>query len=241
MGIGFNDANGDYLSAASLIASPPISVSAWFYTDDSSINQRVFALYGTGSHMHECRLDGGARTLSAISQSLSAVSATTGNLWTANTWHHGLWTFETARRTATLDGGTTATNTDSRSPNVTSSGVGGPNQLLSGRVAELAVWNAYILGAPEWQTIKQGLAKGFSPPAVYPANLIAWFRFINGQLQDVIGRFIFTGNGSPFAAPHPRIWLKRGGRLVARPRSASRIISLGGVARVSDGRVVLAG
>jgi hypothetical protein len=244
MAIEFDDASSEYLHAGSLIVSPPFSVSAWFYVDDDSADRRLLALYGTGSNRHECRLNSGpARTIAAVSSTISEATATSGTGFSVNTWHHGLWTLDTALRTVTLDGGTTASNSTSRAPTVTNTGIGGPSVLMSGSVAELAVWDVDLSLASDWEAVKAALARGFAPMAVRPANLKAWFRLLNGGIHDVIGSFILSANGSPSASAHPRVWGHRRGRQVLRPAAApalGRIISLGGVLHRAD-RAVLAG
>lgn len=244
MAIEFDDASSEYLHASSLIVSPPFSVSAWFYVDDDDTEQRLFSLYGTGANRHECRLNAGPlRTISAVSSTLTEASAVTDNGFGLSAWHHGLWSLDSGRRTATLDGGTTAVNTDARAANVANSSVAGPSLLMSGRIAELAIWDVDLSLAEDWGPVKASLAKGFSPLAVRPASLAAWLRFLNGEIQDVIGGFTFSVNGTPVAAPHPRLWTPRRSRQVLRPLSAlppARIISLGGLVQRGS-RVVLAG
>lgn len=238
MAIEFDDSTTEHLSATSLIASPPITVSAWFRSDDAGVTQRVFALVGAGPQVHECRLNGGTNTLSAVSVNLSAASATTSATWTINQWHHGLWTLGSNSRSVSLDGGTTAGNSETRIPTVNTTTVAGPSNPFSGRIAELAVWNADLSASAEFNRIKRALALGFAPLKVWPANLIAWCRFEGGQVHDCIGRFVWTVNGTPQAAPRPPVWGLSGPALAATRR---RIISLGGVYVGAGGRVVLAG
>ncbi len=242
MAIEFDGSGSEYLSASSLIATPPISVSAWFRVSSTlNLAQRVFAMHGSGPQMHECRLNASSFTISAISQNVNSSTATTANTWNTNAWHHGLWTLGGTQRTATLDGGTTAVNTETRVPSLDTTVVAGPSQPLSGSVAELAVWNVDLHALTDSAKIKRALAKGFTPTAVHPANLIAWIRFINGDLQDVIGNFTWTVLGAPSSAAHPRIWNPRAGRLVHVPRAPSRLVSLGSIYRPAVGRIVLAG
>lgn len=239
MAIEFDDANSDGLIAVSLIANPPITVSAWFRSDDASINQRVFALHGAGPQTHECRLNGGSNTISAVSQNLNGVSATTTATWSANQWHHGLWTLASSARSATLDGGTTASNTETRIPTLTSTSISAGNSPFSGRIAELAVWDADLSAIGDFARIKRALALGFAPLKVRPANLVAWFRFEGGEIDDCIGRFAMSVTGTPGSAPHPRIWgIGRPAMVLGRRR---RIVSLGGIYVRAGGRVVLAG
>lgn len=208
------DGVDDYLGAIALIVSPPFSVSAWFYPNEEDAeppNQRLFAIYGLGSSSHECRLDAGpAQTISAISSTISAATATTANGYVSNTWNHGLWTIDTALRTVALNGNTTASNSTSRAPTVTSTGIAGPTIRMWGRIAELAIWNVDLSLLSDYEAIKGSLSKGFSPYAVYPNNLTSWYRFVDGIVHNLMLRsFTLTANGAPFAAAHPRTWPPR--------------------------------
>lgn len=244
MSVEFDGVDDYFLAISSLIVSPPFSVSAWFYpisTKGTISTTRVFAVYGGGANRHECRFNAsGPQTLSAVSQTLTEAVATTANGCNADEWNHGLWTLDTSLRTVALNGGVTAGNTTTRSPTLANTGIAGPAVapagVMTGRIADLAVWNIDLSLDSKYEEIKRALSKGFSPYAVHPGNLIAWFRFFDENPVDVVGSFSITANGAPFKAAHPRL---------IPPRHTGKKILQGvtpviGVASVT-GRVKVAG
>ncbi len=210
-----------YLRIASGLgaASTPLTMACWFYSTSSTTLQTILesSVAGAGSVIKyrlilRGDLGAGSKTLQA--QQNPGNLATSTAQYTANTWMHACGVFSaTNSRTVYLDGGSSATDT-------TSGSMSGVDQFLigaawdagsstyvhytAGYIAEVGVWNVALTSAEV-----ASLAKGFTPPHIRPASLVAYYPLGGhyGQL-DVDrwkNRYDLTPTGSPTWADHPRV------------------------------------
>lgn len=245
MAILFDDASSEYLNRTSaVVAAMPLSMAAWFYTNDAAAGQAVMSISrATGN------VDGWSMILSgAASDQVNATSssngtstsATTSSSWTADTWHHACCVFTSATsRASYLDGGGKGTGSTSNTPvgpNRTSIGqrfsAGAAATFMSGLVAEVGIWNIALDDADAAM-----LADGFSPLCVHPESLVAYWPLIgrNDPSRDLVGGAGLTWTNTPTVAAHPRIIYPRRQifvpdyTAVTPPASSPRLLGLLGV------------
>ncbi len=214
MSILFDDASSEYLgNASAVLTAVPISMACWFYSDSLTVNQslisladasasnQAFAMYAAGNRAGD--------KLSLLTFAGSTDWCESSSAYTANTWHHacGVWA-AINDRTVYLDGGNSGTSSVSRTPTgIDRTGIGllyrsSPSAYMSGRIAEVAMWNVALTAAEA-----AILAKGFSPLFVRPASLVAYWPLV-GQRDPAIDRianYDMTWYNTPVVAAHPRI------------------------------------
>lgn len=174
----FVRASSQYVSLASTVTAAPITLTGWFYSDDTTNSQEILSCTNTGGTGEGFRLNanGAARTIRAITTSggTSRIS-TTSNLWTASTWNFGAATFASATsRIAYLNGVSATEETTSTTP----SGVNGTAigrlefasviNYFSGFLDDLRVYNRALSGSEILQLYNAGRAR-------YPREL-NWIR-----------------------------------------------------------------
>lgn len=214
----YNGTTGYASSGVVEISGEPFSVSCWSRADndtaahavfgisDTAVDTTYFSIFMTGT------VGGDPILVRSRNTASGAADAATTSGFSANVWHHvaGVWTSSTSR-TAYIDGGNTATNTDSRAVtgiDTTSFGafilLAGPQLFMDGKTAECGIYNV-ALSADEVAT----LAKGFAPPCVRRASLLAYYPMLRDAttLKDL---FSATANnltlaGTTAVADHPRV------------------------------------
>ena len=219
----FDDANSQDLTRTDTagFTGLPVTMACWFMSDDIAAAQALMGLYNTGSTsgLYALFAQGNVagdpvRAWHIQDNGTSSFAATTTG-YSANTWHHACAIFaSTASRTAYIDGGSSATETTSRSaptPDIfriaSRKHSGAADAFVSGRIAEAAVWFA-ALTADEVAE----LAKGVSPKRIRPESLVAYWDIVgkNSPEIDQVGGYDLTLSASaPTAADHPRIFMPR--------------------------------
>jgi hypothetical protein len=207
----FNDAATQYLQRDGTvpIAAAPLTMSAWFNSDDATINQCVLAVLDKDLNANHFSLQafggvaGDPCGFEANDGATSGAITTTG--FSANTWHHLLGVENaTNDRFCLLDGGGKGTSIVNRVPaGLDRTTIGylnrlNPLQIFSGAIAEAAIWDV-ALSEPEGAL----LAKGFSPLFVQPQNLVAYWPLIRDDDNDWVGGFDLTAFNAPTVATHP--------------------------------------
>jgi hypothetical protein len=208
----FDDTSSQYLNLGSAVLSAePITVSAWFYTDDNAQSgaQTVFSLGSSSSSTHYFVLwwASATTTMEAIARAAAAARKATYSVTpTNNTWYHvgGIWA-TTTDRTVYFDGNT-GNNTQFASPTVNQTSIGArwttsASQFMSGRLADVGLWNVALTS-----TEMGMLQAGYSPWQVRRASLVAWWRLLGSEDQDLVAGNHLTAQGSPTTAGHPPIY-----------------------------------
>jgi hypothetical protein len=203
-----------YLNTASApVTAAPLTLACWFYPnnatnnmvlmsvpDNAEVNSNRFFLFANGSAAGdpiEAGAQGGA---------LGIALSTAG--FTANNWNHACGVFtSTSSRTSYLNGGNAGTNTTTATPSGVdrvriaarfSSGTAG--LYLSGRLAEIGIWNAALTAAEV-----ASLADGMTCDKVRPQSLVFYAPLVR-DLQDVRGGLTITNNNTATVAVHPRVY-----------------------------------
>ena len=191
-------------------------MACWFNSDDATLSQFLMGISSENDYAyHHFGLwaDGsvaGDPIKADTYDGTSAVAASTSG-FSANTWHHAcaVWSATNARA-AYIDGGSKGTDTTSCTPasldNVTIAALyrwaGASNlvgaSLMSGSIAEAAVWNAALTDAEVAM-----LALGLSPLLIRPANLAGYWPLIRDEDRDRAGDYHMTAYNTPSIATHP--------------------------------------
>ena len=211
------DFNGtsQYLNTASApVTAAPLTLACWFYpnnvtatmalmsvTDNAEVNNNRFSLFAAGNS--------GGDPVEVVAQTplaFSVAATTTG--YTANSWNHACGVFtSTSSRTSYLNGGSAATSTVTVAP----SGVdrvrvaarfngGNAGLYLSGRLAEIGIWNAALTAAEV-----AALADGMTCDKVRPQSLVFYAALVR-NLQDVKGGLTITNNNTATVTNHTRVY-----------------------------------
>ena len=163
-----------------------------------------------------CLMNSGAETWQAMyttgNQTLwvQTVSNGTGvsvavSPWAQDVWSHGAGKFaSTTSRTVVIDGGTTGTNTSFRSApfdelRIATYGNTSPF-YLSGRLSEVAVWNADLTSDEI-----VSLAKGFKAYRIRPQSLLYYVPLVR-EVQELRSGITLTANNAPTVYDHPRVY-----------------------------------
>ena len=221
MAILFDDVDNQELrNTSSPIATEPLSMACWFQTDSASLGQtlisiadvdltnRYWALYASGNRASD--------PISAISRTGGTnVFGDSSTGYSINTWHHaaGIFPASGVSRSGFIDGG--SKGTESTTAVVASTdqlGIGrtvdsSPGAPLSGRGAEVAIWNIDLSDA---EVVVLGLS--YSALFVRPGNLVHYDPMIradaNDDTHDIIGGLTMVGAGDtgvPTTVSHPPI------------------------------------
>lgn len=204
-----------YLNTASApVTAAPLTLACWFYpnnvtatmalmsvTDNAEVNSNRFSLFANGA------IAGDPVEAFAQGAAASGTAQTTAG-FSANSWNHACGVFtSTSSRTSYLNGGNAGTNATTAIPSGVdrvrvaarfSSGVVG--LYLSGRLAEIGIWNA-ALTADE----VAALADGMTCDKVRPQSLVFYAPLVR-NLQDVKGGLTITNNNTATVANHTRVY-----------------------------------
>lgn len=195
-----------------VVTSLPLTMACWFNTSVDTVRDTLMWIgdKDVTDQWWSLEIDGGAvgNPVVASSRASSTVNAYTSTGFTANTWHHAAAVHtSTTSRTAYIDGGSAGSNTTSNVPtghdrtSIAQAGDSTPSTLLTGNIAEAAVWNIALDAADI-----ASLAKGYSPLLVRPESLVAYWPLIGNfspEINVVGGVNLTVTDATKF--PHPRI------------------------------------
>lgn len=208
----FDNAATEYLEEdLAPVTAPAFSMAAWFYTDENA-TQTVIGLVNSGTandrHLLLIGRGGSNDQISAFTDeggtSAEGLSSTTFSL---NTWNHvaGVWTAGNSRA-GFLNGGGKGTNSTNLNPtgiNRTSIGRSGdstPSAYMSGRVAEVGVWDVALADGEI-----AILALGYSPLLVRKGSLVFYAPLVRTEDIDLVGGFILTPFNTPGVESHTTV------------------------------------
>jgi len=205
-----------YLNTAfAPVSSGPVTLAAWFLPSNTTSNGVLVGVTNNADANSGHRFTiaaAGAVTndpIQAICQAgtTSAAIAQTTTGYIAGTWQHACGVFASSTsRTAYLNSGSSATNTQSANPvgldlikigmrvNIT------PGLFFDGLIAEVGIWNA-ALSAAEIAS----LAKGMTCDKVRPQNLVFYAPLVR-DLIDQKGGLTITNNNGATVETHPRVY-----------------------------------
>jgi hypothetical protein len=195
------------------IPSPtlPVTLAGWIYdTESTTPAERSF--FGFGWSVNEAPLMRvhrmASRNVRAQHRDDSGVVGNTNGVsyGSANVWAHAGGVFNTSVRAGWVNGTKSADQTTTLGTQTFNRfGIAamhrvGFTQYFTGRLAEIAVWSAY-LSADEMIA----LSKGFKPHRIRPQSLLYYSPLIR-DLQDLRGALTITNNNTATVADHPRVY-----------------------------------
>lgn len=187
----FVPASSQFLTVASTpITAYPFSLSAWGYPDALGINQTLASIcisINTTDRWELIVTTGNVLRFGSRSSSVTVNADATGTV-SVNTWFHALAVGTSATsRTIYRDGGNSGTNTTSNTPggtmnqwNIGRRGGSTSTTFWSGRLAEVALWNA-ALSADE----ALALARGVLPWRIRPLSLVGYWPVWGFQSPEI--------------------------------------------------------
>ena len=208
--------------AGSPVSAFPFSFVCWFYPTNTTQNMGLVGFSSTNKAANNTCLLYGRFSLSPKVAAYcegtpygGAYAEATAS-YTANAWHHAAGVFTSASsRTVYYNGGNSATNTTTQTPDFTATletNVGAwysdtsnaYSLFASGRIAEAAVYNVALTASDV-----ASLAKGYSPLHVRPNDLVAYWPLggHHGQHDNDHwkNRYDLTAVNSPTWADHGRV------------------------------------
>ena len=193
------------ISGANMITGYPFTMSCWVKTNGTASN--IFVLHGTGSSISDSIIIYADTVVQGyvFSGGTPRFAQATAGL-TSNVWQHLCFVCSSATsQTIYLNGGNSATQTVSFTPNFTNivtvrMGWLGSANSIQGDACEFAIWNA-ALNASEVVS----LSKSFASHLISPDNLVFYAPLIR-EIQDISGGITLTNNNSATVANHPRIY-----------------------------------
>lgn len=239
----FDDASSHYLenTAGTPVAAVPLTIACWFFSDDLTARQNLVSLtHPTDAGVVNCFLLEAAGNVAndpirAVTAGTGGVQAVTSTGFSSGVVHHACGVFAASdSRAAFIDGGSKGTNTSTQTP----SGVakcaigsfrGGTStvHLMSGMVAEVAIWNVAL--TDDEVSI---LAKGLCPLFMRPASLVSYWPLWGSYSPEIdrVGDFPLTVSGAT-KGDHPRIFYPGSARLIMSTSVVSTGFYFGGVMR----------
>jgi hypothetical protein len=215
MAYSFTAASSQYLSTSSSpVGVTPLTLACWFYPNTITANYVLlqvsngdtsnrFALAALGAVAGDPIRFVNNGTLGGAA--LGEVDSTSG--FTAN-WQHACGVASSANnRTVYLNGGNSATNTNTvNSQNINEVNIayrplaGVAGLFLDGLIAEVGIWNAALTAAEI-----ASLAKGMTCDKIRPQSLVFYAPLVRDLIDAKGGRAITNNNGAT-VANHPRIY-----------------------------------
>jgi uncharacterized protein (DUF2267 family) len=219
----FNGTN-EYLEVNSaVLTAVPITMACWFNSDSASAFQVLMSIVDSSQSDEMFRL---VLAGDEVGDPVNAVARQTGtNTWASTTagystgtWQHacGVWSANNARA-AYLDGANKGTDVVASTPtgmdrtSIGRVGDSSPGSYMDGEIAEAGVWNVALSDAEVAM-----LAKGFSPLLVRPQSLVAYWKLVRSEDQDVVGGFDMTAFNTPTIAAHPSVLYPISPQVVAK-------------------------
>jgi hypothetical protein len=211
----FTAASSQYLSVGSApVTAAPLTMACWFNMPDNAgaaliylgptTNNDRFALFASGDAAGDpVRFDCIEAAVTA-----AASAALTTSSYSNNTWSHACGVASSASsRTVYLNGGSSGTNTDTRTPTTPNRltvgarlATNSPGVYANGLIAEVGIWNAALTAAEI-----ASLAKGMTCDKVRPQSLVFYAPLVR-DLIDAKGRLAITNNNGATVANHPRVY-----------------------------------
>lgn len=206
----FVRASNEMITANSgAVSGYPISMSAWFRTDDLTVNECIVAnnveTTGIGVYLLVRGIDAGDPLSASDYDGSTAARANSGGSVTSGVWHHGGAVFRgLTDRSVYLNGTRTDNSTAVTSygaPDRTRVGTFLPgNSHWSGEIAEVAIWNVELTDSE-----MTALAAGCSPLRIRPSALQFYTPLWPG-IFDYRKGVALTASGTNASSLHPRIY-----------------------------------
>jgi len=207
----FSDESSQYLRTdQAILTAVPLSFAVWVYIDEASLQTYPIVItdadggsYFSINFWSDYNVYATCRDATTYSEAVASAQ------WTVGSWYHAVGVYAaTNSRAIYLNGGNKGTNTATRIPvnlDTTTIGArlnsGSVTNYHSGMLAEVAIYNTAL--TDDEAAI---LAKGVSPLAVRPGNLVFYVPLVRDNDEDIVGGVSMTAYNTPTIAEHPRIY-----------------------------------
>ena len=195
------------------LSAYPYSISLWFQSDDTTVNQALFSLNsGADTEQIILRAQGASVGDPLIFRTTTGgvdADASTSTGFSGGVWNHAfaLGTNSTSRTVYLNNAGSATSTASSAFPTgLSQANVGSnptPSLYMDGRLAEIGIWNV-ALDADELAA----LAAAVSPMKIRPASLVAYWPLIGRYSPEIElkGGADLTLTNSPGNGDHCRIF-----------------------------------
>lgn len=220
----FTRAASEYLAILQAVApGEPFAVSCMFNTDNTTVDIWLVSLAdgGVTNQYHALALNTTGGVPDAVTaHSRDAVTwsrAETTIPYVGNAWQHACALFPSATdRRVFLEGGNKGTNSTSRTiagldkTTIGTSADSTPGDYMAGYIAEVGIWDLSVwpgatpsAQADEFERVAvPALAKGYAP-SFFPLGLVAYWKLVRDEDQDLVNRYNMTAYNTPGIAAHP--------------------------------------
>lgn len=191
-----------YYDGTNPVTAAPFTMACWFQPDNITDAMILFDILDTDTSSNYWRLAANGtiagdplRFQADSGVGISIAESTTG--FSADQWNHACGVAASATsRTVYLNGGSSATATDSRTPTgIDRVGIGANGiglVAMNGKLAEASVWNVALSAAEV-----AALARGVHPLRIRPGNIVSyWPLYTTGHIADYIGSSDLTSQGA---------------------------------------------
>jgi hypothetical protein len=206
------DGSANYLQQTAIaITGHPVTMACWFNSDTITAGQTLLGISDSGSTDNYMIIQASGNVtgdpVRALDRGTTARVAATTTGYSADTWHHACGVFtSTTSRTIYIDGGSSATDTNTSTPT-------GIDSLGVGALERSSGWGVFVaLSANEVAS----LAAGLFPPKLRAANLKHCFIVDeSGILIDWMTGTALSTTSSPTATASWVPSARSSGRLIA--------------------------
>jgi hypothetical protein len=191
-------------TAAAPTTAAPLTIACWYKHGTAAVQDPLSLSSSTTNYFSISSRGNGAAVDFLVNDGTGNAGARSTSNAILNSWNHacGVAASSTSR-TIYLNGGSSATNTTSRTPTVSSVIIGArfsTTAPFNGDIAEVGIWNAALTAAEI-----ASLAKGMTCDKIRPQNLVFYAPLVR-DLIDQKGGLAITNNNGATVATHPRVY-----------------------------------
>ena len=191
-------------TATTPVTATPLTIACWYKHGDNAVQDTVSLASSTVNHYTISSIGNGSAVEFITNDGSGIVAARSTTNAILDNWNHACGVAENATsRTIYLNGGSTATNTTSRTPSVSRIVTGArftTTFAFTGQIAEVGIWNAALTFAEI-----ASLANGMTCDKVRPQSLVFYTPLVR-DLIDQKGGLTITNNNGATVADHTRVY-----------------------------------
>jgi hypothetical protein len=198
-----NGINQKLTTAIAPVTATPLTIACWYKHSSVAVNDPLsLASSTTNYYSISSRGNGSVVDFAANDGSGNAIARSTTSA-ILNNWNHACGVAASATsRTIYLNGGSSGTNTTSKTPIVSSISIGSrfTGSTFMGSCAEIGIWNAALTAAEV-----ASLAQGMTCDKIRPQSLVFYAPLVRDLIDQKGGLAIINNNGAT-VDNHPRVY-----------------------------------
>ena len=191
-------------TASTPVNSTPLTIACWYKHDIASVQDPLSIASSTANYFSISSRGNGLSVDFITNDGSGNIGARSTANAIVNSWNHACGVAASATsRTIYLNGGSSATNTTSKTPTVSGIVIGArftTTASFTGGIAEVGIWNAALTAAEV-----ASLAKGMTCDKVRPQSLVFYAPLVR-DLIDQKGGLAITNNNGATVANHTRVY-----------------------------------